>query len=135
MTTEFNESQQTEQKTALTARQRKIIPLLVTCATFTETCEKAKLNRTTLYKWLKDPAFRAEVERQRVEVTQEAFGMLSQNLTKAIETLAGLLDDSDKRLKRFAANDIIGHFLRYKELDELTRRIEAIEKALQERHG
>jgi hypothetical protein len=135
MATEHNESQQTERKTALTARQRKIIPLLVVCGTITEAAEKAKVNRATVHKWMKDEDFRAEVERQRAEVTQEAFGMLSSNLTKAITVLAGLLEVIDMRLKRFAANDIIGHFLRYKELDELTRRIEAIEKALQERHG
>jgi len=133
MATESHRNQQNEPKTELTARQRKLIPVLVTCATFTEACKKGKLNRTTLYEWLKEPAFRAEVERQREEVTQEAFGMLSQNLTKAVETLAGLLDDRDKRLKRFAAKDVIEYFLKHRELEELEERVGAIEERLQSR--
>jgi phage terminase small subunit len=133
MTTESDKSQQNEPKTKLTGRQRKFIPLLVSCPTFTEACEKGKLNRTTLYQWLKDPGFKAEVERQREEVTQEAFALLSHSLTKAVETLAELLGDNDKRLKRFAAKDVIEFFLRHHELAELETRIEAIEEKLETR--
>ena len=133
MTTKSDRSQQNEPKTELTARQRKFIPLLVACPTFTEACEKGKLNRTTLYQWLKNSGFKAEVQRQREEITQEAFGLLAQNLTKAVETLAGLLGDNDKRLKRFAAKDVIEYFLRHRELAELENRIKAIEDRLEDR--
>jgi phage terminase small subunit len=133
MATKRDESQQTDRKTTLTPRQRKIIPLLVTCSTITEAAKKAKVNRATVHEWMKDGDFRAEVGRQRDAVTQEAFGMLASNLTRAVEVLAGLLNDGDKRLKRFAANDILNHFARHKELNELTERIEAIEQALAKR--
>jgi phage terminase small subunit len=134
MTTKRDESQQTERKTTLTARQRRIIPLLVTCGTITEAAEKAKVNRATVHQWMREEDFRAELQRQRDAVTQEAFGMLASNLTKAIEVLAGLLNDGDRRLKRFAANDILNHFVRHRELNELTERIEAIEQALAKRN-
>ncbi len=133
MATKHDESQQTERKTTLTARQRKTISLLLTCGTITEAAEKAKVNRATVHQWMKDEDFRAELERQRNAVTQEAFGMLASNLTRAVEVLAGLLNDGDKRLKRFAANDILNHFARHKELNELTERIEAIEQTLAKR--
>ena len=128
-----NKNQQNDGKPALTVRQQKFIPILVSCPTFSEACKKGKLNRTTLYEWLKDRTFKAEVNRQREELTQETFGLLSHNFSRAIETLAGLLDDTDKRLRRYAAKDMIDYFLKYRELDDHTRRIEAIEECLKAR--
>lgn len=68
----------------LTDRQQKAIPHLVSSPTYTEGCEKAGINKTTFYKWLKDDDFRAELDRQREQVAAEAFGVLSQSLTKFI---------------------------------------------------
>ena len=111
----------------LTNRQIKALPHLVSSATYTEGCKKAKVNKTTLYKWLRIPEFKAELDRQRDEVAAEAFGMLSQGLTKAVEALVGLLDNKDDRLKRLAAKDIIEHILKRKEIEDLEKRLKAIE--------
>ncbi len=81
--------------------------------------------------WLKDPAFRAELDRRRSELAAQGFGLLSQSVTKAVETLVGLLDTEDGRLKRLAARDILDQHTKFKELDELTERIEHIEQRLQ----
>ena len=62
----------------------------------------------------------------------EAFGILSQSLTKAIETLTGLLNTQDERLKRLVCKDIIEHILRHKEIRELEERLKAIEEKLSE---
>jgi Cdc6-like AAA superfamily ATPase len=130
MTTGPDKNQQTDEKPGLTERQRSFIPLLVTSSTFTEACERGRINRTTLYEWLKLPGFKAEVERQREQIVQESFAILSQGLTKAVEALLVMLDDTDKRLKRLAAKDVIDYFIRHKELNELAKRIEAIEQKL-----
>jgi hypothetical protein len=61
----------------------------------------------------------------------EAFGVLTQSLTKAIEMLTVLLDHKNDRLKRLTANDIIGHFLKHEELREIEERIERIEERLE----
>ena len=114
----------------ITDRQLKAIPHIVACPTYTEGCKKADINKTTLYKWLKEPAFKAELDRQRDEVAAEAFGVLSQGLTRAVETLVGLLNNKDDRLKRLVCNDIIEHIFRYKENEELEQRITAIEQKL-----
>lgn len=114
----------------LTVRQLKAIPFIVSSPTYTEGMQKAKVNRSTFYKWLKEPEFKAELDRQRDEVAAEAFGILSQSLTKAVETLVGLLNHKDDRLKRLTAKDIIKHFLKHKEVKELEERIAAIEQRL-----
>jgi len=133
MTTKSNKIQQNDKKPKLAGRQLKAIPLIVASTTYTEGCKKAKLNRTTFYEWLKIPEFKAELERQRDEVASEAFGVLSQSLTKAVETLTGLLDTQDGRLKRLVCKDIIEHILKYKEVKDLEERLAAIEQRLGER--
>lgn len=105
----------------------------MTNATYTEGCKKARLNRTTFYEWLKIPEFKAELDRQRNEITAEAFGVLSQGLTKAIETLVGLLDIKDDRLKRLAAKDVIDFIVRHKENEDLDKRLIEVEKRLAEK--
>jgi len=89
----------------LTPRQLKAIPFIVSSPTYTEGMQNAKVNRSTFYKWLKEPEFKVELDRQRDEVAAEAFGVLSQSLTKAVETLVALLDHKDDRLKRLVSKD------------------------------
>ncbi len=117
-------------KAKLTDRQRKAIPFIVSSPTYTEGCKKAKVNKTTLYKWLKEPEFKAELDRQRDEIAAEAFGVLSQSLTKAVEVLVGLLDNKDDRLKRLAAKDVFDFIIRHKENEDLNERLTEIENQM-----
>ncbi|MFC1737966.1 phBC6A51 family helix-turn-helix protein [Planctomycetota bacterium] len=123
----------TKKKAKLTDRQFKAIPHIVSSPTYTKGCKKAKINKTTLYKWLKEPEFKAELDRQRDEIAAEAFGVLSQSLTQAIEALVGLLDNKDDRLKRLAAKDVIDFIIRHKENEDLDKRLTAIEKLIAEK--
>jgi len=100
----------------------------VASPTYSEGCKKAKINRATLYKWLKIPAFKTKLDQQRDEIVAEAFGVLSQGLTKAVETLVGLLDNKDNRLKRLAAKDVIDFIIRHKENEDLDERLKEVEK-------
>jgi hypothetical protein len=115
----------------LTDRQLKAIPHIVSSSTYAEGCEKAKINKTTLYKWLKEPEFKAEIDRQRDELAAEVFGVLSQSLTQAVETLVSLLDNKDDRLKRLTAKDIIDFIIRHKEVEDLDKRLAAVEQRLE----
>ena len=128
--TKDNEPEQNAGKSRLTARQLKAIPVIATCPTYSEGCKKARLSRTAFYEWLKDPDFKAELDHQREELAAEAFAMLTQGLTKAVETLVGLLDAEDDRLKRLTAKDMIDFIIRHKENEELEQRIAAIEQKL-----
>jgi hypothetical protein len=117
----------------LTDRQLKAIPHIVGSPTYTEGLKKAKINRSTFYKWLKQPEFKAELDRQRDEIAAEAFGVLSQSLTKAVEVLVGLLDNKDDRLKRLAAKDIFDFIIRHKENEDLNERLTEIENQLEKK--
>ncbi len=126
-------NEKTDEKPKLTERQRKAIPAIVSSPTYTQGCRKAKINKGTLYKWLKIPEFKAELDRQRDEVASEAFGVLTQSLTKAVETLVGLLDNKDDRLKRLTAKDLVSFVIQHKENEDLDKRLTEIERQLQTR--
>ena len=117
----------------LTTKQAKAIPILLSARSYEQGCKKAKISKTTFYAWMQDEDFAAEFNRQRSEIVEAAFSMIAQNIEKAVTTLVGLLDTGDDRVKRLTANDIIGYFLKHKELDELEERIQQIEQQLEKR--
>ena len=133
MSTKSNKNQQIKKKSELTARQLKAVVLIVASPTYSEGCKKAKLNRTTFYEWLKIPEFKDELDRRRNEITAEAFGVLSQALTKAVESLVDLLDSQDSRLKRLACKDVIDFIIRHKENEDLDERLKEVEQRLAEK--
>ena len=116
--------------TKLTERQLKAIPFIVGSSTYTEGIKQAKISRKTFYAWLKVPEFKQELIQQRQQIAEEAFGILQQSLTKAVETLTELLNTEDARLKRLVCNDIIEHILKFKETKDLEERLKAIEERL-----
>jgi hypothetical protein len=118
---------------ALNRRKIKAIPLIVAAKTYKEGCEAAQIAPSTFYEWLKDTEFKAELDRQRRQVCEEAFNTLEHSLTKAVETLTALLDTSDDRLRRLAANDVIEHIIEHRELEDIEDRLAAIEQRLNER--
>jgi hypothetical protein len=130
MTTEPDGIGQTEDKSKLTARQVKFLPVLLASPSYSQACRAGRVSRDTLYAWLAQPEFKAELDKQRNELVAQGFALLFQSVRKAVETLVGLLDDSDGSLKRLAAKDILDQHAKYRELDDLTCRIEAIEQSL-----
>ena len=115
----------------LTTKQLKAIPILLAAGSYEDGCKKARIARSTFYDWLQDDTFAAEFDKQRSEMVEAAFGMIAQNIEKAIRTLVGLLDSKDERVKRLTANDIVNHFLKRRELVDLEERIERIEERLE----
>ena len=131
MLTESDKTGQNDGEPKLTTRQMKFLPVLLASPTYTHACQVGRVSRETLYEWLRQPAFKTELSKQRDELVTQGFALLSQSVGKAVETLVGLLDAGDGRLKRLAARDILDQHVKFRELDDLTRRIEAIEERLE----
>ena len=117
----------------LSHKQQQTITAILCSCNYTKSIEKAGISRKTFYEWLKQPEFKGELDNQREEIASEAFGVLSQGLTKAVETLIGLLYNNDDRLKRLVAKDIIDFIIRHKENEDLDKRLKEIEKRLAEK--
>lgn len=117
----------------LSERQKKAIPFFISSPTVEDGCRKAKISRETYYQWLSDSLFKDELKRNMDQVIEGALNVMKANLTKAVNVLVGLLKTKNEYLKRSVANDILGHVLKSKELEDLEGRITALEKIVKEK--
>lgn len=114
----------------LTIRQRRLLSVLVADPDIQAAARAAGVGRTTAHRWLRQPAFRDELARQRDAVLSEALGSVKAHATRAVAELMKLLNTGDERLRRQICNDILGHALRVRELEDIERRLAILEKAL-----
>jgi phage terminase small subunit len=114
----------------LTPRQRRTIESLLTCADVTEAARQAKVSRDTVYRWLKQDAFRSALD----QAVQESMAALSRNLValgdKARKALADALDgDSPTQAgtRVRAADIVLSRLLQLRELVSLEERVSRLE--------
>ena len=119
----------------LTDKQRRVIPYLLTSPSTEEACRRARINKTTVYEWLKDEAFRQELKRQRAAAIEQALDSLKANLTKATETLVKHMNSERENISIRAAESIIEFAQKALEHEELEQRIEALETRLAQQGG
>lgn len=117
----------------LTNRQLLAISQIITSSTLEEARIKAKISKGTLYAWLKEEAFKAELKRQRDEVVNEAMDRLKCAISKAVDGLIALMDSKQPYLKHRASKDIIDYALKSIEIEDIEERLNKIEQTLSER--
>ena len=122
-------------KGQFTDRQHRVIPYLLSSPSTEEACRRARVNKTTVYEWLKDDAFRQELNRQRDALIERALDSLKVNITKATETLVKHLDSDRAHISIRAAEDIIQFTQKALEHEELKKRIEALEERYSQQRG
>jgi hypothetical protein len=113
----------------LTERQTKALPFFIASSSESAACRDAKIAKQTYYEWLKDPLFRSELTNLREEAVQNAVENLKAHACKAVDALVGLLDAENLPLRRSAANDILHHIGRFKELQEIEQRLSTLERS------
>ncbi len=117
--------------TELSGRQQKAIAEVLAGPTIAEALRRAKVARTQWYSWLNYPTFKAYYEARRKQLSDEAFESVRTALTRAVNVLVNLLDDqtnTDDRLRRQAAIDLIKIHLDQNEMADLVERVELLEK-------
>ena len=85
------------------------IPHLVSSETASETAELVGVNRKTIYRWLDDPTFREEYDRQRDAVANFARSSMRALMLKALSIQAERLDSDDPKERARAAKEIIDY--------------------------
>lgn len=119
---------------SLSARQQQAIPIFASMLNVEEACRLADISRNTFYEWLKQPLFKAELDKLRNEFVEEAIMLLKVNASKASKTLVTLTErDDSPGVQRAAANDILNHLFKYKEMEEIEVRLENLERQLKEK--
>jgi hypothetical protein len=114
----------------LSSRQLKVIALLLSAKRQEDALEAARITRQTLSRWTKNQTFRDELRRRRDLLIDEAFDKLRGKMTEAADVIVKLLASDNEWLKRLAANDIITHVLKVKEMQEMEERLASIERIL-----
>ena len=133
----MDEQKETSVGGGLSAKQKHAIPYLVQNPNISEAAEQAGISRATVYEWLKVPAFREELERQRLISYDETLA--------EFHSLGGAALDSYReafgyyQTKWPAARDFFRQLARTKELSvnaqrasETARRDDAILKRLED---
>jgi hypothetical protein len=115
----------------LSQNQKKVIAALLTEATIRDAAKKAGLGERTVHRYLADEAFKAELRRQQDRTIAAATAALSGLAGTAIATLKAVLEDASAShaTKVRAALGVLEQRRKAAELDSLTARVEALERA------
>src|SRR5215510_4978885 len=91
----------------LTPKQIRTILCLLEAPSLEEGCKRARVGKATVYRWLRQNAFRNELETRRKEMVELAFENLKANATKAVQTLVKHLDSEKGTMSIRAAESIL----------------------------
>jgi transposase-like protein len=97
--------------------------------------EQAGVSESTVHRKLKQPAFRRLVARLRGQMLDAALGRLAENMTRAADKVARLLDSADEAVALRAARTLMSLGLRLRDSVELADRIHEIERELARQKG
>jgi hypothetical protein len=115
----------------LTTRQRKAVACLLSERNALAAAKAAGVGERTLFRWLADPVFRVAVREAEADAIDTASRRLVGLSDTAIDTLAGILTDEETApaLKLRAAQAILDHLLKLRELATVEARLAALEAA------
>jgi orotate phosphoribosyltransferase-like protein len=91
----------------LTENQIKCIELLCKGITKVDIAEKLKINRCTIYDWLKNEEFKAELDKQQQDFLDAAASRLKHAAPVAADKLIALLEGKYEKTQLAAAIDLL----------------------------
>ncbi len=99
----------TNSEKELSERQVLAIPHLVSAKSVSETADLIGVNRKTIYRWMDDPNFREEYDRQRDAIANFARDGMRALMLKALVIQAERLDSNNAKERARAAKEIIDY--------------------------
>ncbi len=115
----------------LTPKRRKAVEALLSTGEVAAAAREAGVDRVTLYRWLKEPAFLAEVRKAEAAALDELSRLLVRLGRTAAATLAKAMADpaAPYPTRVRAADASLGRLLQLRELATLEARVAALEQA------
>ncbi len=115
----------------LTPKQRRAVAALLTCGDVSAAAQAAGVNRGTLYRWLKQPAFQQALREAEGEALADLQRRLVSLGSDAADVLAAAMQTSEETRTRLRAADVVlGRLLQLRELIDLERRVSELERRL-----
>ena len=111
----------------LSHRQAVAIPYIASEATLAQGANAAQVARSTLARWMREPAFRAELERIRENIADLAYTELEGLTLKSVMRLDQLLDDPDPNVRHRARKTSLSLSLNVRVQRDLRQQLETVE--------
>jgi len=96
-----------KEKNELSTRQKKAIPVILSCNTLTEGIKRAGISKTIFYEWLKIDAFVKEYEKQKGALIDHIKDELRVSAGKAVKVLDELLQAEHEGVRYRVASYIV----------------------------
>lgn len=118
----------------MTQKQTSFLKAMLEESTIGKAAEKANISRETARKYLKDPGFKAELEKRRSECLNDTVRFLQSKLTVCSEQLVRIIENENTadQVKINAINTVFSNFKTMSETAEIIARLEEIEKLVRE---
>ena len=114
----------------LSNRQREALPHIAAADSLAEGARRAGVSRTTIYRWLEDDDFRAELSRVRDEMADLAQAEMQGQMLKATAVIDKALDGDISPVQLRAALGAANLALKVRYGLNLERRLNRIDDAL-----
>jgi len=112
----------------LPPRKKRAILALVEHGAVSRAADVVGVTRQTLYRWMREPLFRAELQAATGSQVAEASRRLDGLLMRAVDELERLLDSESEHQRRLAVDSILSHAARLRELVDIEERITVLEQ-------
>jgi len=118
------------EKADLTTKQLRAITAILQTTTLKKAAKKARVSEPSIYRWLKKPEFKAELDRRRLELFNEGLNLLKLSTRRAAKRLIKFLDSKDLALVKWATREILNFAIKAAEIQDIEQRLERLEDKL-----
>lgn len=116
----------------ISAKQEKLIALLLTEKTIDEACKKSGVNVTTYWRWMQDKNFLIEYRKARRGILENVVSKLQSVSHQAIETLERNLSCENPAVEIRAAQIILEQSIKGLETLDVENRLEMLESLVKD---
>ena len=116
----------------LSPKQNRVISFLLAGHNQTEAAKLVGVGKTTVTRWMDQSYFSEALMKGQLRIRQEAEGLLSGALSKAVQALVSVLesDEASPVVKVNAARAVLDYSLKFKAAGELEDRIVRLEEQI-----
>ena len=115
---------------AFSLRQESALPIVALLPSITQASRASGVGKSTLYRWLQDPDFRAEVARIRQEYAELARQELQGLSLRGASVINDALQDPNPAIRLRAANYALSHSARLSEIQQVGQELRELKQAL-----
>jgi hypothetical protein len=115
----------------LGGKQEAAVLALLTSRSVEDAARTAGVTPRTLYRWIKEPAFKAAYQAAKREAYGQAIARLHQMTSAAVSTLGKVMVDPNTpaSTKVRAADSILNHTSKAMEIEDIEARVTELERA------